>query len=225
MTKKEDAEVNEYLDYLKMTNFQNVKDEGNEFLEEYVHPKRFSSKFWLRIVLLVVLVLLAFYVKTFIFDRVVDPKILLDSIEVYDINSQWVMKEKVDTVDFKGVIMVPQVSFRVRNIGKADLEDVYFMGVFRLANRSRSLGEDFRTVFNQPLKPGTGSEPIVLTSDFGFRSSSVEAFDKNPKEWKDTVVQFFVRSGGTQLVPLKTYTISRRVEGVQIDIKITDKTE
>lgn len=217
MTEKKNLETGETPGTVSYTP-EDPKD--SEFLEKYIHPKKFGSKFWVKVFLAAAFVLLAFIVKTTVFDRVVDPKLLVESIEVFDIHSKWVVKEEVDTPDFKGLVIVPQVKFRVRNIGKTDLKYVYFLGVFRVVNRSKALGEDFRTVFDNPLKPGAESESITMTSQYGYRAKSVAAFDASYKEWKESLVQLFVRSGGSQLEPLKTFYLSRRVEGAEINIKI-----
>jgi len=197
---------------------ENERDD--EFLEKYLRPKRFGSKFWLHVVLVIAFLFLAYIVKTTVFDRVVDPQELVTAIEVFDTYSQWVIKEKVDTPEYQGVIVVPRISFRVRNVGKKSLEYVYFLGIFQLLNRATPLGEDFRTAFNTPFKSGEESEPIVLTCQFGFKAPSLESFNQNKKEWKDAQVKMFVRSSGTRLAPLKTIPISTRVEGMGIDVKI-----
>jgi hypothetical protein len=75
--------------------------------------------------------------------------------------------------------------------------------------------------FKKPLKPGQESERIVLTSKFGYRASSKEAFYKNSKDWQNAVVQVFVRSGAANLILVKTYYVSRKIEGLELDITIT----
>jgi hypothetical protein len=199
-----------------------TNEPGEEILEEFLKPRRYRSKFWLGVFLLVTFIILAFVYKSCVIDTTIEPKVLKASMEMFNISSQWVESEKVNSPDFKGIVLVPQISFRVRNIGKVELYYVYFLGVFRLSDSTKVIGEGFNMAFKKTLKPGQESEPIVLTSKFGYNASSKEAFYRNAKDWKTAVVQIFVRSGASNLFPLKSFYISRRIEGLEIDVKITN---
>jgi hypothetical protein len=192
-------------------------------LDEYLVPKRLQPKFWLWVFLSIVFVLLVFIYKITVLDPTIDPEKLKASMEVFNIGSQWVVSEKVDTPDFKGIVLVPQISFQIRNTGKVHLHYVYFLGVFRLLNNPKPLGEGYQMALKKKLEPGKESERIVLTSMFGYRASSRQAFSKNARDWQSSMVQIFVKSGASRLFFFKSFYIMRKIEGMEIDIKITDK--
>ena len=192
-------------------------------IERYIKPKRYQTKFWMWIILIVVLVLMGYIYKANIIDKTIPVEDLKAAMKIFNINSQWVENEKVDTPDFKGVIMVPEITFRVRNMGKVDLHYVYIMGIFRLLNRAKALGDDYFMAFKDPLKPGAESEVIELRCGFGYRVTSKQALAKQSKDWRSSMVELFVKSGTSGLSFLKSFYISRKIQGVDIEIKMIDK--
>jgi hypothetical protein len=134
-----------------------------------------------------------------------------------------VVKEEVHEKDFDGIILVPQISFRFRNVGETDLKFVNVLGVFRLLNRARALGEGNSLVLKEPLKPGSESERIVLTCNFGYRATSREAFARNPQQWKSASAEIYIQSGGSKPIFMNTYYIIRKIQGLdrEIEIKMT----
>jgi hypothetical protein len=90
-------------------------------------------------------------------------------------------------------------------------------------DRAKNLGEGFRMAIKKPLYPGKESERIVLTCQAGYRASSKMAFKKNSNEWKRSKVEIYVKTGASKLIFLKTFYISRKIEGINLDIKLTDK--
>ena len=197
--------------------------EDEPILEDYLKPKRLQPKFWRWVILTIIFVILVYIYKVTVLDPTIDPEELKTSMEIFNINSQWVVSEKIDTPDFKGIVLVPQISFQIRNIGKVNLQYVYFLGVFRLLNRAKPLGEGYRMTLKKPLEPGKESEKIILTSRFGYRASSRQAFNKYSKDWRSAMVQIYVKTGASKLFFFKSFYISRKIEGLEIDIKITDK--
>lgn len=189
-------------------------------LDEYARPKRFGSKFWLLIGLIIVFIVMAILFKFYIVDRSITEEELKSSIELFDIDSQWVVKNRVDTEEFKGVIVVPQISFRLRNIGPENLKNVFFLGVFAFLDTGKVIGEGYRMFLQKGLDPGRESRRITLTSALGYRASSEEAFNKNPKDWRSTYVEIFVRSRNSKLTFLKSFYIKRKIEGQAIDVRI-----
>ncbi|MCU0287068.1 MAG: hypothetical protein MUF15_11810, partial [Acidobacteria bacterium] len=138
----------------------------------------------------------------------------------FDIDSQWVVQKEVHEKDFDGIILVPQISFRFRNTGQKDLGNVYVLGVFRLINQPKSLGEDNKYIFRKSLEPGSESDPIVLTSTFGYRATSKEAFARNVKQWDNATVEIYVKSGSSTFIFLNNFYIIRRIEGVKMGVDI-----
>lgn len=201
-----------------------TKNKNKEtILDDYLVPKRLQPKFWRWVTLSIIFVLMVYLYKIMVIDPTIQPEELKASMKIFNINSQWVVSEKLDTPDFKGIVLVPQISFQIRNIGKVNLRYVYFLGVFRLLNRPKPIGEGYRMALKKTLEPGKESERIVLASRFGYRASSKQAFNKHSKDWRSSMVQIFVKSGASKLFFFKSFNIIRKIEGMEIDIKITDK--
>lgn len=197
---------------------------GDEIFEEYLKPKRLRPRFWVWVTLIISGIILVIIYKTTVIDHAINPEELKSSVEIFNLDSQWVVLEEIDNKDFKGILLVPQISFQVKNVGSVVLRDVFFLGEFRLLDRAKTLGEGFQMAFKKPLNPGEKSERIVLTCQAGYRATSKIAFKNNKKEWKRSMVQVFTKTGASGLLLLKTYYISRKIQGLDIDIKLTDKT-
>lgn len=191
-------------------------------LAKYIKPVYQKTKFWMWVILFVILAAMAYYFKVAYIDATVPPEELIASMKVFNINSQWVENEKVDTPDFKGIVVVPEITFQIRNVGKRPYRYVYFLGVFRLLNRPKSLGEGYMTAFRDPLEPGQESETITLRSKFGYQVKSKRELARRKKDWRSCKVQIFIKSGTSSLHFFKDFYISRRIEGMDIEIKVTD---
>ncbi len=196
---------------------------SEKILEDYLKPKRLQPRFWIWVGLTIVAIIMVLVYKITVVDTTISQEELKSSVELFNLDSQWVEKEKIDTEEFKGIVLVPQFSFHVRNVGKVDLHNIYFLGVFRLMDRAKALGEGFEMTLKKPLKPGQESERIVLTCQFGYRASSKMAFKNNSKEWRTAMVQVFTKTGASKLLLLNTFYISRKIEGLEVDITLTDK--
>lgn len=195
-----------------------------KILEEYTKPLHQQPKFWRWVFLGVVAVVMLIIYKVTIIDKTIEPDVLKNSIEIFNIDSKWVVSEEVDTPEFQGIVLVPQVSFQVRNIGSENLSYVRFLGVFSLLGKPKDLGDSVYVAFKKPLEPGkVDSNRITLTAKIGYRASSKQAFSKNSKEWRSCAVQVLVSSGTSRLIKLKTFYVSRRIDGMDIDIKMTGK--
>jgi hypothetical protein len=131
-----------------------------------------------------------------------------------------VVNEQVNDEDFKGVILVPEVSFRIRNIGKKELSYVFLLGVFRFMDNGKFIGEGYQMAFRRPLPAGEESAKIILKAGFGYRASSAEAFEKNTENWRNSLCELFVKSHNSGLTTVKTFYISRKISGQGIEIKI-----
>ena len=197
---------------------KNQQDQREEILEEYLKPKYRQSKFWLWVILGIVIVVLGFIYKVTVIDATIDPKVLVSSVELFDVKSQWVENEKIDTPEFKGIVLVPQLTFRIRNIGNINLKNIYFLGVFRFVDSPKAIGEGFCMTLKDALKPHQESEKIELRSKFGYQATTKQAFYKNSKDWKNSVVEIFARSGSADMIYLKKFYISRKIEGLDIDV-------
>jgi len=197
-----------------------VPGQDPEILKDYVKSFWQNSKFWMWLVLLIIFLLFAYVFKKAVMDTSLDPQQLKSALEFFDISSQWVVNENVHEVDFNGIVLVPEVSFRIRNIGEKDLSYVYLLGVFRFMDNGKFIGEGYRLVLKRPLPPKSESERITLKSGFGYRASSAEAFEKYKKNWRNSLCELFVKSHNSGLVSVKTFYISRKIYGQGIEIEI-----
>jgi hypothetical protein len=191
-----------------------------EILQEYTQSFWHNSKFWLWIALVVIFLLFAFVYKKTVVDTTMKPQELKASLEFFDISSQWVVRDKIIEENFNGIILVPEVSFRIRNIGKKDLSYVFLLGVFRFMDNGKYIGEGFRMALRRPLPPAGESERITLKAGFGYRASSTEAFEKYKENWRNSLCELFVKSHNSGLVSAKIFYISRKIAGQGIEIEI-----
>lgn len=187
--------------------------------EEYQKNFWQRSKFWLGISLTVIFALFALVFKLTIVDTSMTADKLKSSLELFDISSQWVVKERIVEPDFKGVILVPEISFRIRNVGSRKLSFVFLLGVFRFLDNGRSIGEGYQMTLREPLPPGSESGIVNLRCGFGYRASSAEAFEKNRKDWRNASTEVFAQSKNSKLALIKTFYISRIIAGEDIEVK------
>jgi hypothetical protein len=194
--------------------------QGEEILQEY--QKRFwqNSKFWLGIASLLILAVFTLVYKTTVMDTAMSPVEIKAAMELFDISSQWTVNEKVKEDDFQGIILVPEVSFRIRNVSKKDLSYVFLLGVFRFMDSGKVIGEGYQMTLRRALPPGGESERITLNAGFGYRATSAAAFEKYKKDWRNSFCEIFAKSHNSGFTPLKTFYISRKISGQDIEVKI-----
>lgn len=198
-----------------------MSDEKNDvILEDFIKPGRFGSKFWMYLIVFVMFILIIWLFKSNVIDTSITADELKSSVEIFNISSQWIVKEKINDDDFKGIILVPEITFQVRNIGKIDMRAVYFLGVFRFLDSGKTMGEGYKMGIKKAIQPGQESESIQLAAGFGYRASSKEAFEKNQKNWGNAFVEIFIKSRNSKLVFFKSYYISRKIEGMNINVQI-----
>lgn len=197
-----------------------IEGEDDVLFDEYINRSRFGPKFWVGVTMAIAFVVAVIVYKTVVLDKIVEPEVLKASLEIFDIDSQWVVAEEVHEKDFQGIVLAPQISFRFRNIGKEKLSFVYVLGVFRLVNQPKSLGEDNRMALRDGLEPGAESERIVLTCGFGYRATSKEAFARNTEGWQNASAEIFIRAGSSKMILFNTYYIIRKIDGLEKDVKI-----
>lgn len=194
--------------------------QGNEILQEYQKKFWQNSKFWLAAASLLILAVFALVFKITVMNTAISPAELKAAVKLFDISSQWVVNDKFNEDDFKGIILVPEVSFRIRNVGEKDLSYVFLLGVFRFMDTGKVIGEGYQMALRRALPANGESARITLTAGFGYRASSAAAFEKYKQEWRNSFCEIFVKSHNSGLTPLKTFYISRRIAGQDIEIKI-----
>ena len=194
--------------------------QGEEILDEY--QKRFwqNSKFWLGVAALLIFAVFAVVYKKAVVDTAMSPAELKAALELFDISSQWKVNEKVNEDDFRGIVLVPEVSFRIRNVSRKDLSYVFLLGVFRFMDSGKVIGECYRMTLRRPLPPGGESGRVTLSAGFGYRASSAAAFEKYKQDWRNSFCEVFAKSHNSGLTPLKTFYISRKISGQDIEVNI-----
>ncbi|MBN2344773.1 MAG: hypothetical protein JXO51_00175 [Candidatus Aminicenantes bacterium] len=193
---------------------------GSDFLEAYCKPHWQNSKFWLAVVALLFLAVFAVVYKKTVLNTAMSAAELKAAVELFDISSHWKVNEKVNEEDFQGVILVPEVSFRVRNASSSDLSYVFLLGVFRFMDSGKVIGEGYRMALRRPLPPRGVSERITLNAGFGYRASSAAAFEKYKHDWRNAMCEVFAKSHNSGMTPLQTFYISRRIEGLDVEVLI-----
>ncbi len=188
-------------------------------LKDYTKSSR--SRLWLNAILISSLLIFILIFKFAIVDKSVSIDELKSSIEIFNVSSRWVVKQKVDTKTFKGIILTPQFSFQIRNTGEQELKDLFVSGLFKFVEDKKFLGEQVKKFFEQPLPSGKESPMYELTSDFGYQASGVEAFQKNAGKWKTTIVEIYLKTPHSKMFFYKSYYISHRIKGTNIEVKIT----
>ncbi|MEN8152677.1 MAG: hypothetical protein ABFR75_01525 [Acidobacteriota bacterium] len=192
------------------------------FFEEYTKPEWKKPKFWILIIFIALIFVSILYIKAKMVDSAITEEDIRSSIEIFDISSQWIEKEKIENEDFKGIIMVPQISFRMRNVGTKPMENVYLLGVFRGLYIGKSIGEGFVMSLKKPLQPGNSSSKIIINSTFGYKTTSKVIFKKMSKEWGKTVVELYMKSSSSKLFFFKSFYIRQIVEGMSSDVKLNN---
>ncbi len=194
--------------------------QGEEILDEYIKPWWQNSKIWLGVMVLVIAAVFAVVYKKTVLNKAITPAELKAAIQLFDISSQWKVTEKVSDEDFQGIILAPEVSFRLRNVSQRELSYVFLLGVFRFMDSGKTIGEGYRMTLRTPLPPGGESERITLNAGFGYRATSAAAFEKHRQDWRNSFCEVFAKSHNSGLVPLTTFYISRRIEGQDVEVEI-----
>ena len=143
-------------------------------------------------------------------------------LEVVDLQTKWVSKE------YRAwppkLVLVPVISFRVKNISDKPLTYINFNAIFRFQGESKDLGSGFlAAIRKEPIMPGQTSDVITLKSNFGVEGKTVQSFENNPY-WKTVTVKLFARSKGSDYVLLGEYEVSKTID-FKPDEAVTPVTE
>lgn len=136
------------------------------------------------------------------------PQFDRNQIELQVIETKWVVKEYV--ADPPKLVLVPNISFRIRNVGNRPLEGLEFSGIFRFKGEIKNLGDSY-IIAKTPIKPGDLSPVFSLKSNYGVEGKNINSFKNNPN-WKPVVVNLNVRTSGTEYVLLGEYEITRQID-------------
>jgi len=135
---------------------------------------------------------------------------LKGTMEITDIETKWVMKYYQPWPP--RLILVPQLSFRVKNIGTQPLTFVNFNGVYNFKGEAENFGDCFLSAIRGKAVPvGEKSDVITLKSNLGVDGKNLANIRDNPA-WKTAEVRLFARSKGSQFVLLGIYDVSRYID-------------
>jgi len=135
---------------------------------------------------------------------------LKSSIEVLDYSSSWVSKYYQPWPP--RLILVPQISFRIKNIGAKPLTYVNFNAVFQFKGEAENFGDAFMAAIRgKAVPPGETSDVIVLKSNLGVDGKNLAGIRDNPS-WKPAFIRLFASSKGSQPVLLGVYDVSRQID-------------
>jgi hypothetical protein len=132
------------------------------------------------------------------------------SIEVLDYTSAWVAKYYQPWPE--RLILVPQISFRIKNISAKPLNYVNFNAVYNFKGDPENFGDAFRASIRGKAVPAGGtSDLIVLKSNLGVDGKNLAGIRDNP-EWKPAEVRLFAISKGSAPVLIGVYDVSRDID-------------
>ncbi|RFT16171.1 MAG: hypothetical protein OP8BY_1775 [Candidatus Saccharicenans subterraneus] len=135
---------------------------------------------------------------------------LKNSMEIIDVETKWVSKE------YRAwppkLVLVPVISFRVKNISDKPLTYVNFNAIFKFKDEAKNLGDNFlAAIRKKPVMPGEVSQVITLKSNYGVEGKTLDSFKNNPY-WKPVVVKLFARSFGSEFVLLGEWEVSKTID-------------
>jgi hypothetical protein len=191
-----------------------------------VPRRRFMKRFSFLFVVIVLAVILVFVLQKAGLWKTITAEDLEESIEVVDMDTFWT--DKYYQPWPPRLILVPAISFRVKNLTDKPLKYINFNANFRFMGDFENLGDSFlAAIRNDPVQPGEKSDVIVLKSNYGVEGKSLATFKDNP-QWKTVLVRLFAQSKGSQFLPMGEYQVSRRIdfvepEAVGMDEKKTDE--
>ncbi|OGD16497.1 MAG: hypothetical protein A2Y69_14165 [Candidatus Aminicenantes bacterium RBG_13_59_9] len=132
------------------------------------------------------------------------------SMEISDVQTRWVSKLYQPWPP--RLILVPVLSFRVKNLTAEPMYYVNFNGIFKEKGAQENAGDNFRAAIrDKPIQPGQASDVIELKSNFGIDGQSVDSIRKNPF-WRPWVARLFVQWKGSAPVLLAEYDVSREID-------------
>jgi hypothetical protein len=138
------------------------------------------------------------------------PQELKASIEITDVETKWVSKLYQQWPP--RLILVPVLSFRVKNVSVKPMNYVNFNAVFNFKGERDNFGDCFlAAIRGKAVPPGEKSEVIALKSNFGVDGKDLKSFQDNPG-WRQAEVRLFAQSKGTQPVLLGIYDVSRFID-------------
>jgi len=168
------------------------------------------KKFSVVIVFAFIALILAFVFKKTGLINTLSPEELDAILEITDVETKWV--DKYYQPWPPKLVLVPAISFQIRNASEKPLKYVNFNANFRFKDDYENLGDSFlAAIRNIGIAPGEKSEVILLKSNYGVEGKSVNDFETNPG-WKTVFVKLFAQSRGSQYITLGEWEISKTID-------------
>ncbi len=146
----------------------------------------------------------------FVSCKSITPEELKNSVEIVDVETKWVAKLYQPWPP--KLILVPAISFRVKNVSDKPLNYINFNAIFKFKDEQENLGDNFlAAIRKEPVKPGETSPVITLKSNFGVEGKTLASFKDNP-QWKPVVCRLFIQSKGSPHILLGEYDVSRTID-------------
>lgn len=140
----------------------------------------------------------------------ISPEELKNSVEIVDIETKWVAKAYQPWPP--KLILVPAISFRVKNVSSKPLNYINFNAIFKFKDEKENLGDNFlAAIRKEPVMPGEKSTVITLKSNFGVEGKTLASFKDNP-QWRPVICRLFIQSKGSPHILLGEYDISRTID-------------
>lgn len=148
------------------------------------------------------------------------------SVELIDIETGW--EKKYYQPWPPKLILVPAVSFKLKNISDKPLTYIYCNAIFKFIDENENLGDNFiAAIRGEPLQPGASSETVKMLCYLGVEGKNVAHFQHNPA-WKTAQVKVFLKSKGSQYILMAEHEVSRKInfkEPEPVGIKKPAETE
>ncbi|GAJ10394.1 unnamed protein product, partial [marine sediment metagenome] len=117
-------------------------------------------------VVIILAVILVFVLQKAGLWKTITAEDLEASIEVVDVDTFWT--DKYYQPWPPRLILVPAISFRVKNVTDQPLKYINFNANFRFMGDFENLGDAFlAAIRNDPIPPGEKSDVITLKSNYG----------------------------------------------------------
>jgi hypothetical protein len=135
---------------------------------------------------------------------------LEEAIEIIDVKTSWV--DKYYQPWPPRLVLVPTISFRVKNKTDKPLRYINFNANFRFRDDFENLGDAFLAAIRRdPVPAGGTSDTIFLKCNYGVEGKTLASFDNNP-HWKVVVVKLYAQSSGSQFLPLGKWEVSKKID-------------
>lgn len=138
------------------------------------------------------------------------PQELKAAVEITDVETKWVSKLYQQWPP--RLILVPQLSFRVKNVSAKPLTYINFNAVYNFKGDRENFGDCFLSAIRgKAVAPGEKSDLISLKSNFGVDGKDLKTIQNNPA-WRQAEVRLFAQSKGTQPVLLGVFDVSKFID-------------